>query len=94
MFIFQVLGLTNKLSMKWKESSKSNTLDSDQFEPDQSGLSQEEEDNLSKAMLHLLAHGNDYIYPPASSCSFGFPADDHALWFWAYYVTCRIQFLI
>ncbi|KAK8501407.1 hypothetical protein V6N11_034493 [Hibiscus sabdariffa] len=71
--------------MKWKESSKSNTLDSDQFEPDQSGLSQEEEDNLSKAMLHLLAHGNDYIYPPASSCSFGFPADDHALWFWAYY---------
>ncbi|KAK8537562.1 hypothetical protein V6N12_043720 [Hibiscus sabdariffa] len=88
----EVLELTDKLSMKGKESSKSNTLSSDsphhtdavQFEPDQSDLSQDEEDNLSKAMLHLPAYVDDYSDPPASSCSFGFPADDHALWSWAY----------
>ncbi|GMI99979.1 homeobox 1, conserved peptide upstream open reading frame 33 [Hibiscus trionum] len=105
----EVLELTDKLSMKGKEKAsdgeeskaESDILDSDsphytdvvQFELDQSDLSQDEEDNLSKAMLHLPAYvfpkleddnNNDYSDPPASSCSFGFPADDHALWSWDY----------
>ncbi|MBA0863149.1 hypothetical protein Goshw_017341 [Gossypium schwendimanii] len=60
------------------------------FEPDQSDLSQDEEDNLSKGLLHLPScvfpklQDIDYSDPPAGSCNFGFPLDDHAFWSWAY----------
>ncbi|KAE8670778.1 Homeobox-leucine zipper protein HOX16 [Hibiscus syriacus] len=94
----EVLELTDKLSMKGKEllskasegeESKVSVV-SAHFEPDQSDLSQEE-DNLGTAMLHLpsnvlpkLEDDYDYSYPPANSCNFGFPVDDHALWSWTY----------
>ncbi|KAH1074523.1 hypothetical protein J1N35_026851 [Gossypium stocksii] len=60
------------------------------LEPDQSDLSQDEEDNLSKGLLHLPScvfpklQDIDYSDPPAGSCNFGFPLDDHAFWSWAY----------
>lgn len=62
------------------------------FEPEQSDLSQDEEDNLSKALFHpsyifpkLEEVDDDYSDPPAaSSCNFGFPVEDHAFWSWAY----------
>ena len=58
------------------------------FEPDQSDLSQDEEDNLSKSLLHPYIfpklEGVDYSDPPASSCNFGFPEEDHAFWSWSY----------
>ncbi|KAK6249921.1 Homeobox domain - like 10 [Theobroma cacao] len=60
------------------------------FEPDQSDLSQDEEDNLSKGLLHPPSYifpkleDDEYSDPPASSCNFGFPVEDHAFWSWAY----------
>lgn len=60
------------------------------FEPGQSDSSQDEEDNLSKGFLHLPScvfpkvQDIDSSDPPAGSCNFGFPLDDHAFWSWAY----------
>ncbi|KAK7330395.1 hypothetical protein VNO77_24589 [Canavalia gladiata] len=58
------------------------------FEPDQSDLSQDEEDNLSNTLLPPYIFPKledvDYSDPPESSCNFGFPEEDHALWTWAY----------
>ncbi|KAL2321937.1 hypothetical protein Fmac_026316 [Flemingia macrophylla] len=58
------------------------------FEPDQSDVSQDEEDNLSKNMypsyLFPKLEDVDYSDPAESSCNFGFPEEDHALWSWAY----------
>lgn len=64
------------------------------FEPDQSDLSQDEDDNLiSKTLLQpyifpkLEEVDYDYSDPPTSttaSCNFGFPVEDHAFWSWSY----------
>ncbi|MBA0578439.1 homeobox-leucine zipper protein HAT5 isoform X2 [Gossypium hirsutum] len=60
------------------------------FEPDQSDTSQDEEDNLSKALFQPSSYifpkleDNDYSDPPASSCSYGFHVEDHAFWSSAY----------
>ncbi|KAI4343832.1 hypothetical protein L6164_011137 [Bauhinia variegata] len=58
------------------------------FEPDQSDLSQDEEDNLSNALLppYMFPKLEDVNYsdPPESSCSFGFPVEDQAFWSWSY----------
>ncbi|KAJ1438970.1 Leucine zipper, homeobox-associated [Sesbania bispinosa] len=58
------------------------------FEPDQSDLSQDEEDNLSRSFLPPYIFPKledmDYSNPPESSCNFGFPEEDHALWSWSY----------
>ncbi|XWS48074.1 hypothetical protein CRYUN_Cryun13aG0041300 [Craigia yunnanensis] len=60
------------------------------FEPDQSDLSQDDEDNLSKGLLHPPSYifpkleDDDYSDPPANSCNFGFPVEDNAFWSWAY----------
>ncbi|KAJ0959990.1 hypothetical protein J5N97_000246 [Dioscorea zingiberensis] len=58
------------------------------FEPDQSDLSQDEEDNLSKTLLPPYIFPKledvDYTDPPANSCNFGFPVEDHAFWSWSY----------
>lgn len=51
------------------------------FEPDQSDLSQDEEDNLSKSLLPPYVfpklEDGDYSDPPASF-------EDHAFWCWSY----------
>lgn len=51
------------------------------FQPDQSDLSQDEEDNLSKSLLPPLVfpklEDDDYSDPPASF-------EDHAIWCWSY----------
>ncbi|KAI4336042.1 hypothetical protein L6164_014618 [Bauhinia variegata] len=58
------------------------------FEPDQSDLSQDEDDNLSKTLLPPYVFPKledvDYSDPPESSCNFGFPVEDHAFWSWSY----------
>lgn len=61
------------------------------LEPDQSDMSQDEEDNLSKSLLLPLAYvfpkivDNNCPDPPANSCYFGFPVEeDHSFGFWAY----------
>ncbi|XP_057950632.1 homeobox-leucine zipper protein HAT5-like [Malania oleifera] len=59
------------------------------FEPDQSDLSQDEEDNFSKSMLppHIFPkiEDADYPDPPANSCNFTFPVEDHhAFWSWPF----------
>ncbi|KAF8037300.1 hypothetical protein BT93_B0261 [Corymbia citriodora subsp. variegata] len=58
------------------------------FEPDQSDLSQDEEDNLSKSLLSTRNYpkleSTDYTIPPPSSCNFGFPAEDPPFWSWSY----------
>ncbi|KAJ4712173.1 Homeobox-leucine zipper protein [Melia azedarach] len=59
------------------------------FEPDQSDLSQDEDDNLSKNVLlppyiFPKLEEADYTDPPTSSCNFGFPIEDHAFWSWSY----------
>lgn len=58
------------------------------FEPDQSDLSQDEEDNLSKNLfppyIFPKLEDVDYSDPCESSCSFGFPAEDHTIWSWSY----------
>uniref|UniRef100_A0A2N9GVH1 Homeobox-leucine zipper protein n=1 Tax=Fagus sylvatica TaxID=28930 RepID=A0A2N9GVH1_FAGSY len=58
------------------------------FEPDQSDLSQDEEDNLSLSKSLLPP---PYIFPKLedvdyseNSCNFGFPVEDHAFWSWSY----------
>ncbi|GMH16838.1 hypothetical protein Nepgr_018679 [Nepenthes gracilis] len=48
------------------------------FEPEQSDLSQGEEDDLSKSLL-----SSSYIFP-ANSCYFGFHVEDHTSWFQSY----------
>nr|AFK37894.1 unknown [Lotus japonicus] len=57
-------------------------------EPDQSDMSQDEEDNLTKTLLPPYMFSKlgdmDYSDPPESSCNFGFPKEDHALWSWSY----------
>ncbi|XP_031276254.1 homeobox-leucine zipper protein HAT5-like [Pistacia vera] len=58
------------------------------FEPDQSDLSQDEDDNLSKNFLPPYIFPKleeaDYSDPPTSSCNFGFPIEDHSFWPWSY----------
>ncbi|KAK7347249.1 hypothetical protein VNO80_21776 [Phaseolus coccineus] len=58
------------------------------FEPDQSDMSQDEEDNLSKSLypsyLFPKLEDADYSDPTESSCNFGFSEEDHALWTWEY----------
>lgn len=61
------------------------------FEPDQSDMSQDEEDNLSKNLLLPLAYvfpkigDNNCPDPPANTCYFGFPIEeDQSFGFWAY----------
>ncbi|KAF8399412.1 hypothetical protein HHK36_015276 [Tetracentron sinense] len=58
------------------------------FEPDQSDLSQDEEDNLSKSLLppsynYPNFEDADYSNPPENSCNFGFTGEDQAFWFWS-----------
>ncbi|MED6181607.1 hypothetical protein PIB30_118766 [Stylosanthes scabra] len=86
-----------------KVSVKSDMLDSDDnslyyhhssasyvFEPDQSDLSQDEEDNLiSRSFLHPYIFPKlenvEYSDPPETSCTFGFDHEDHhAIWSWSY----------
>ncbi|OWM65334.1 hypothetical protein CDL15_Pgr008924 [Punica granatum] len=59
------------------------------FEPEQSDLSQDEEDVPSKNFLSVFPklESSDYQEnPPASSCHFGFHTgdQDHAFWSWSY----------
>ncbi|XP_048443850.1 homeobox-leucine zipper protein HAT5 isoform X2 [Pyrus x bretschneideri] len=58
------------------------------FEPEQSDLSQDEEDNFSKSLLPPYIFPKledvDYSDTPANSCNFGFPVEDHAFWSWSY----------
>ena len=58
------------------------------FEPEQSDLSQDEEDNFSKSLLPPYIFPKledvDYSDTPANSCNFGFPMEDHAFWSWSY----------
>ncbi|GAB2221106.1 hypothetical protein Droror1_Dr00012273 [Drosera rotundifolia] len=59
------------------------------FEPDQSDLSQDEEDNISKNFLpscYVLQKidDTDYSERPAYSCNFGLQVEDHATWFWPF----------
>lgn len=58
------------------------------FDPDQSDLSQDEDDNTGKNLLPTYVFPKledvDYLDPPASACSFVFPIDeDTALWSWS-----------
>ncbi|XP_057514287.1 homeobox-leucine zipper protein HAT5-like [Actinidia eriantha] len=59
------------------------------LEPDQSDLSQDEEDNFSKTLLPPPEYifpkieDADYPDPPANSGYFGFPVEDHAFGFWS-----------
>lgn len=58
------------------------------FEPEQSDLSQDEEDNLSNSLLPPYIFPKledvDYSDPPENSCNFVFPVEDHAFWSWSY----------
>lgn len=59
------------------------------FEHDQSDLSQDEEDELSKKLvppIYNFPKLEDTFYSdtPADSCNYGFPVEDQAPWFWAY----------
>ncbi|XP_021904677.1 homeobox-leucine zipper protein HAT5-like isoform X2 [Carica papaya] len=76
-------------------SAKSDIFDSDSphytdgvhFEPDQSDLSQDEDDNLSKTLFPAyICSKLDYSDPPTTSCNFGIPVEDqdHAFWSWSY----------
>ncbi|XP_043725012.1 homeobox-leucine zipper protein HAT5-like isoform X2 [Telopea speciosissima] len=58
------------------------------FEPDQSDLSQDEEDNLSKGLFppaYNFPKLEDGLYldPPANSCNYGFLVEDQSCWFWS-----------
>uniref|UniRef100_A0A9I9CE08 Homeobox-leucine zipper protein n=1 Tax=Cucumis melo TaxID=3656 RepID=A0A9I9CE08_CUCME len=57
------------------------------FDPDQSDLSQDEEDNLGRNLLPPYIFPKledvDYSDPPTSSCNFVFPIEDNALWSWS-----------
>ncbi|CAL0330641.1 unnamed protein product [Lupinus luteus] len=61
------------------------------FEADQTDLSQDEEDNLSKNLfphqpyMFLKFEDVNYSDHPGSSCNFGFMEEDHTLWSsWSY----------
>ncbi|KAL5544383.1 hypothetical protein UlMin_008167 [Ulmus minor] len=60
------------------------------FEAEQSDLSQDEEDNLSRSFLPCYIFPKiedvDYSDPPTSSCNLGFPVEDqdNAFWSWSY----------
>ncbi|CAJ1975247.1 unnamed protein product [Sphenostylis stenocarpa] len=58
------------------------------FEPDHSDVSQDEEDNLRKTLLphYIFPKLEDVGYsdPPHSSCHFGIPEEDQAIWSWSY----------
>ncbi|CAK9183381.1 unnamed protein product [Ilex paraguariensis] len=61
------------------------------FEPDQSDISQEEEDKLNNSLLpppayeFLKIDGAHYFDPSSNSCDFGFPVEDQAFNnFWTY----------
>ncbi|KAF5734716.1 hypothetical protein HS088_TW15G00208 [Tripterygium wilfordii] len=58
------------------------------FEPEQSDLSHDEEDDFGKSLLpqHIFPKlkGIDYSDSPANPSNFGFPVEDHALWCWSY----------
>ncbi|XP_038686913.1 homeobox-leucine zipper protein HAT5-like isoform X1 [Tripterygium wilfordii] len=61
------------------------------FEPEQSDLSQDEEENFGNSLLpppHIFPKLEDIDYSddsPANPCNFGFPVEDHAaLWCWSY----------
>lgn len=58
------------------------------FEHDQSDMSQDEEDNLSKSFypsyLFPKLEDVDYSDLHESSGNFGFQEEEHALWTWAY----------
>ncbi|GAB4845527.1 hypothetical protein Ancab_038933 [Ancistrocladus abbreviatus] len=59
------------------------------FEPENSDLSQDEEDNLSRNLLpttYIFPKIEDVEYPdpPANSYNFGFHVEDQGSWFWSY----------
>ena len=58
------------------------------FEPDQSDVSQDEGDNLSKTLLphYMFPKLEDVGYSDQShnSCHFGIPEEDQAIWSWSY----------
>ena len=58
------------------------------FEPEQSDLSQDEEDNFTKSLLPPYIFPKiedvDYSDTPANSCNYAFPVEDHAFWSWSY----------
>ncbi|XP_027331245.1 homeobox-leucine zipper protein HAT5-like isoform X2 [Abrus precatorius] len=57
------------------------------FEPDQSDLSQDEEDNFSQSLLppYIFPKLEDVDYTdPPESCNFGLTEEDHAIWTWAF----------
>ncbi|ESR52897.1 hypothetical protein CICLE_v10024310mg [Citrus x clementina] len=59
------------------------------FEPEQSDLSQDEDDSLSKNVLlppyvFPKLEETEYSDPPTNSCNFGFPIEDHAFWSWSF----------
>ncbi|XP_058180533.1 homeobox-leucine zipper protein HAT5-like [Rhododendron vialii] len=59
------------------------------LEPEQSDLSQDEEDNLSKNLLAPTGYvfpkvEHDYPNPPTNSCYFGFPVEEQPFGFWSY----------
>ncbi|KAK4776512.1 hypothetical protein SAY86_005200 [Trapa natans] len=67
------------------ESSKLAVLASNQehvFEPDQSDLSQDEDDTLSKNSLAAASVLSGLEY--SNSCSFELSGLDHAFWYWSY----------
>ncbi|CDP14863.1 unnamed protein product [Coffea canephora] len=58
------------------------------LEQDQSDLSQDEEDDITKTLMHpaylfLKMEDSDY-HDPQSSCYYGFPVEDQAFGFWSY----------
>ena len=57
------------------------------FDADQSDLSQDEEDNLSKTILPTYIFPKledvDYTEPP-ETCNFGFPVEDQTFWSWSF----------
>lgn len=58
------------------------------FEPDQSDVSQDEEDSLLPPLPYTFPKIEDPDYPdpdpPANTCYFGFPSDDQPFGFWSY----------
>lgn len=60
------------------------------FEADQSDLSQDEDDNLisrgflPSSYIFPKLEDVDYSDPPATSCKFGYPVEDHPFWSWPY----------
>lgn len=74
-------------------SAKSDVVDSGSpryADGGHSSLSQDEEDNTSKSLLHP----SSFVFPkledtyyadlPGNSCNLGFPVEDNAHWFWSY----------